>query len=111
MSTKGGPIIETYEYQLAAVGGTPTLSVIVNWVNGDGSIGEGRLFYSPKGGGNIIDIPCARWGSFSYRDIGSPTRGNETKLILDLSEPIPPQYKGPISIPAEISLTRIGSCN
>ena len=105
MSTKGGPIIETYKYQLVAAGGFFS-NIIVSWVNGDGSIGEGRMFYNPKIGGNTIDVPCARWGSFSYRDAGSPTRGNETRLLLDVNEPIPPQYKGHITFPSEIRLTR-----
>lgn len=108
MSAKQGPIIETYRYQLQASG---NISAIVSWVNEDGSIGEKHMISTIKGGGDFIDIPCARWGAFNWREYGYPKRGNEVGILLDLSEPIPPQYKGSIAIPAGLNLTRVGPCN
>lgn len=107
MSTKWGPKIETFSYELGASGFVS--GIIVNWRNGDGSIGEQELFSTPKFAAPSYSITCARYGSFTWRTKGSNT---DKKLLLASGEDLPVQYS-PSTIllsPGGVSLTVVSPC-
>ncbi len=107
MSTKWGPKIQTFNYQLGAFGFVS--NIIINWRNGDGSIGEQELFSTPKSAVLSYSIPCARYGSFTWRTKGSNT---DKKLLLASGEDLPVQYSPltPILLPGGVSLTVLSPC-
>lgn len=107
MSTKWGPKIETFSYVLGASGFVS--GIIVNWRNGDGSIGEQELFSSPKFSAPSYSIPCARYGSFTWRQKGSNTN---QRLLLASGEDLPVQYSPSTALvfPGGVSLKVIGPC-